>query len=106
MRNQQDTNDSSSLIVGLIVAAIIIWGSYQISNEYYFNPQEQETLKMREQFDGLKRTNDESELIKANAEQLESSLTDAERKFSALKSLVPTEAELPKILDWIANKAY
>jgi Tfp pilus assembly protein PilO len=105
MANHKES-PKSGIIFGIIIAIIVIWGSYEISNRSYFDPLEMEMLGQQQKLDELKKSNDENEKIKANAVQLESSLTDVENRYASLKPLVPPEAELPKILDWIASKAY
>lgn len=101
-----EQKQSSNILLAIIVAIGFIWVVYQISDVYYFTPQSEEMIKQREKIKTLKHSNDENEQIKANAQQLAKSLVDVEQQYRALKSLIPAEAELPKILDWLAGKAY
>ncbi len=103
---KQKENNKSGVIAGIIVALSIIYLSYFLSDTYYFQPESEELLKKHAKLDELKASNDESEKIKANANQLELSLAAAEQQFSSLKSLIPTEAELATIQQAMANKAH
>lgn len=101
----EKNNKSTGVIAGIILALFIIWGSYEISNMYYFLPAQEELVKQQVKLDELKNSNDENEKIKANADQLEKSLTEAEEQFKSLKSLVPSEAELPNIQIKLSEQA-
>lgn len=97
-------NLSRLLLVSLIVGAVTV-ASYFISNRYYFDAVEQEQIKQSAQIEQLRASNNELEQIKANSAQLEQSLFEAERKHKRLNSLIPYEAELPVILNWVASQA-
>jgi len=103
--SREKNNKPSGVIAGIVLALFIIWGSYELSNMYYFLPAQEELVKQQLKLDELKSSNDENEKIKANADQLEKSLTEAEEQFKSLKSLVPTEAELPNIQIKLAEQA-
>jgi Tfp pilus assembly protein PilO len=98
-------NRRPPIFSSVIIIAAILWGANEISRYFYFAPLEEQTSKRREKLEEIKRVNDENEQIRANAGQLELALKDAEHRYDALKSLLPTEAELPRVLDWIANRA-
>ncbi|MFY9223844.1 MAG: type 4a pilus biogenesis protein PilO [Blastocatellia bacterium] len=103
--SREKNNKPSGVIAGIVLALFIIWGSYEISNMYYFLPAQEELVKQQLKLDELKSSNDENEKIKANADQLEKSLTEVEEQFKSLKSLVPLEAELPIIGQKLEEKA-
>ena len=95
----------TTIIFGLILASILGYGLLELSNFYYFNEKAKEVLNLRESVQKLKESNDEDELIKTNANQLEIKLLEAEQSYSSLKPLIPNESELPKIMDWIESRA-
>jgi Tfp pilus assembly protein PilO len=89
----------------ILLAVVILMGSHEISQRYYFVPLEAEAATRRTKLEALKRDNDESEQIKVNQEQMELAFRDAERQYDSLKTLLPQEAELPRVFDWIATRA-
>src|SRR5436190_14426039 len=93
------------IISSIFIAILILLGSHEAARRFYFAPLEEESAKRREKLVELKRSNDENEQIKENAEQLQIALKDAEHRYDSLKPLLPSEAELPRVLDWIANRA-
>lgn len=103
---REKESKASGIIAGILAASIIVYGSYEISNMYYFQPEAAIQLKQQVKLDELKNSNNESERIKANASQLEQSLASAEKQFSTLTPLVPTQRELPQIQESLAKKAY
>lgn len=102
---REKENKLNGIVAGIIAALIIIYGSYEVSNIYYFQPEMEARLKEQLKLDGLRNNNNESERIKANASELEQSLAKAETQFSSLTPLVPTQGELPQIQDGLAKKA-
>ncbi len=103
---REKESKASGVVAAIIAALIIVYGSYEVSNIYYFQPESEIQLKQQIKLDELKNNNNESERIKANASELEQSLAKAEQQFSSLTPLVPTEGELPEIQDRLAKKAY
>jgi Tfp pilus assembly protein PilO len=93
------------IISSLILMVAIFWGSHEVSQRYYFAPLEEEFSKRSQKFEELRRSNDENEKVKENAEQLEQALKEAEHRYDSLKPLLPPEAELPRVFDWIARRA-
>lgn len=102
---QPPANRKANLLTAIIAAITLVLGTYYLTNTYYFSYQNEELLRLTIKANELKQANDENAQIKKNSEQTERALMDAEKKYSALKPLVPSEAELPQILDWLANKA-
>lgn len=98
-------NRTSEIIAGIITAILIVWGSSEISKQVYFDGKDEEVLARREKLNEIKFKNDENELLRTNAAQLENALAEAEKSYSSLKPLVPPEAELPQILNWVALQA-
>lgn len=102
---REKENKVSGVIAGIIAALIIVYGSYEISNIYYFQPEAEARVRQKIKLDDLRNNNNESERIKANANELEQALTKAEQQYSSLTPLVPTQGELPQIQDGLAKKA-
>lgn len=103
--SREKENKMGGVVAGIMAALIIIYGSYEISNIYYFQPEAETRVKQKIKLDDLKSNNNESERIKANAKELEQALAKAEEQYSSLTPLVPTQGELPQIQDGLAKKA-
>ena len=102
---QSPENRKANFLTAVIAAIALVLGTYYVSNTYYFSQQNDELLRLAAKVNELKQANDENAQIKKNSEQTEIALVDAEKKYSSLKFLVPSEAELPQILNWLADKA-
>ncbi|MEW6734155.1 MAG: type 4a pilus biogenesis protein PilO [Acidobacteriota bacterium] len=107
MNKQQSTKPNKALrvISSILLALTLLWGCQEAADYYYFQSQYAEIAKVRERLAQLQYLNDENERIKANSEQLERAFAEAEERYRALRPLLPPEAELPKVLDWMANQA-
>lgn len=63
-------------------------------------------LATRQEFlSGIKLQNAELERVKSNLSQLEKELEEANLRYSALRPLMPTEADLPQIFKYIGDRA-
>jgi Tfp pilus assembly protein PilO len=98
-------NKINAIAAGVLAALTIIYGSYELSNMYYFQSESEARLQEQLKLESLRNENNESERIKNNAEQLEKALAKAEEQFSTLTPLVPTQGELPQIQESLARKA-
>jgi Tfp pilus assembly protein PilO len=93
------------ILPGIILSVLIVWGSFEASSRFYFTQQEASTETRRTKLEEMRRLNDENEKIKENAAQLEQALKAVEDRYGSLKQLVPVEAELPRVFDWVAKRA-
>src|SRR5438552_13760623 len=98
-------SNRKKIVPGIILGIVLLWSSYEASSRFYFTPLEIETAMKRAKLEEMKQTNDENEKIKENAGQLERALKEAENRYESLKQLLPVEAELPKVFDWISKRA-
>jgi Tfp pilus assembly protein PilO len=105
MKNKKENNISSK-VAAAILSALMVWGASYLADEYYFNGRNKEVLEARSKLTALKTSNDENERIKQNYDKLEQSLSDAEHTYNTLKFLIPSEAELPQILQGMETAAY
>src|SRR5262245_12968627 len=92
-------------ISGVMIIITILWCSYAASEKFYFAQVEENMQERTERLEALKRSNDENERLKENSEELELNLKLAESEYDSLKRLIPDEAELPRVFDWIAKRA-
>ncbi|MBL8150302.1 MAG: type 4a pilus biogenesis protein PilO [Blastocatellia bacterium] len=90
--------------MSIIAAIVIFWGINTLAQNFYLDDLRQQIVIKQEELDKIKKTNDENEEIKRNAAALEQSLREAENRFEAIKPLLPPEAELPRIFDWITTR--
>jgi len=95
----------AKILPGIIMAVVIVWGSYEALNRFYFTSLEIGLATSRAKLDEMRRANDENEKLRENAEQLERALKEAENRYQSLKKLLPVEAELPRVFEWIAKRA-
>jgi Tfp pilus assembly protein PilO len=93
------------IIFTTLIAAAIVLVVNEAANYFYFSTRADLLTKQRDKITEMKSSNDENERIKANADQLEQAFVDAERRYNLLKPLLPPEAELPKVLDWVTERA-
>jgi Tfp pilus assembly protein PilO len=95
-----------SYFIAVLLGLLLISVTYYLSDSYYFSHQSEMLDRQQERLTKLQRQNIENEKLKANANQLETALIESEHRYQALQSLIPSAAELPQILDWVAARAY
>lgn len=93
-------------IVGILMAIGLFYASFAISNYFYFDEQQTDINTKNKLLEFLIAQNNQNEKLKANMEQLEQALLKAEDEAKSLKKLLPSEAEVPAVLNWVANRAY
>lgn len=95
----------AKLVIGLLLASLIITCSYYLSDYVYFDAEYTGNQKKQEQLNSLVRDNKENEQLAANLSQLENDLAEADMKARGLKTIIPTQSELPAVLSWLSDRA-
>lgn len=93
------------ILLSIITSLIILIGTLELGEVFYFSSERTRLFLERQEVERMSAENDEDEHLQQNSEELEKALEEAAKSYRALKLLLPEEAELPRIFDWIATRA-
>ena len=104
--NETKTVNWKEITIALVVGIIIITLSYYGSNWLLFDEHHQQQALLNSQLTKLHSENDSLENVRNNFTKLSLESSKAQDQYKQLKSLIPEEKDVTKILDWVAEDAH
>lgn len=92
-------------LLSIVTGLTLLIGTLELSEAFYLSSERTRLLLDRQEIERMRAENDEDEQLQQNSEELEKALEEAAQSYRALKPLLPEEAELPRVFDWIATRA-
>lgn len=92
-------------LLSITTGLILFIATLELCETAYLSSERTRLLLESQEIERMRAENDENEHLQQNAQKLEKALEEAARSYRALKPLLPEEAELPRVFDWIATRA-